>query len=322
MKTGKGLLLISVAAGIFSWILDAFFERFVFYGPGGTFFDHLVNIPAEEFYDRAITLLVFLVFGLIVSELYEKRHAAEEKLTILAAELQRSNLDLERFAAVASHDLKEPLVTVGGFLALLKRRGEGSLDAEANRHIRRALESVERMERLIGDILEYSRVGTHARPFQVIDSSAVLDIALKNLSGTLHSKGAVVTHDPLPEIIADSTQIGQLFQNIIGNAIKFCRCDPPRVHVSAVRKEREHVFSIRDNGIGIDPGYTEEIFTAFRRLHGRDEFPGAGLGLATCAKIVERHRGRIWVESIVDEGSTFYFTIEVRNDGTEDPRGE
>lgn len=312
MKSGKTLFLISIAAGIFSWILNAFFERFVFYGSGKTFFDHLINIHHDEFYDRVITFLVFLVFGLIVSGLYEKRHAAEEKLRILATELQRSNRELEQFAAVASHDLKEPLVTVGGFLALLKRRNEGALDAEANRHIRHALESVERMERLIVDLLEYSRVGTHAMPFQVIDSSAILEITLKNLAGTLHSKGALVTHDPLPEIIADSTQIGQLFQNLIGNAIKFCRKETPRIHVSALCKEREHIFYVQDNGIGIAPEYADEIFTAFRRLHDGDEFPGTGLGLATCAKIVERHCGRIWVESKPGEGSTFYFAIPIK----------
>ena len=320
MKSGKGLLLISVAAGIFSWILDAFFERFVFIGSGRTFIDHLINIPPEEFYNRVITFLVFLVFGLIVSGLYEKRHAAEEKLTILAAELQRSNRELEQFAAIASHDLKEPLITVGGFLALLKRRHGGDLDAEANRHIRHALESVDRMERLIVDLLDYSRVTTQARPFQVIDSSAVLDNALKNLAGTLHSKGVLVTRDPLPEIFADSTQIGQLFQNLISNAIKFCRKETPRIHVSALCKGREHIFSIQDNGIGIAPEYADEIFVAFRRLHDGDEFPGTGLGLATCAKIVERHRGRIWVESKPGEGSTFYFTIPTsERSGAVDP---
>jgi light-regulated signal transduction histidine kinase (bacteriophytochrome) len=312
MKSGKGLFLISVAAGIFSWILNAFFERFVFNGSGRSFIDHLINAPPEEFYDRVITFLVFLVFGLIASGLYEKRHAAEEKLTILATELQRSNRELEQFAAIASHDLKEPLVTVGGFLALLKRRYEGDLDSEANRHIRYALESVGRMERLIGDLLEFSRVTTQARPFQVIDSSAVLDIALKNLAGPLHSKKVLVTHDSLPEIIADSTQIGQLFQNLIGNAIKFCRKETPRIHISAVRNGRELIFSVQDNGIGVAPEDADEIFTAFRRLHDGDEFPGAGLGLATCAKIVERHCGRIWVESKPGEGSTFHFTIPVK----------
>jgi light-regulated signal transduction histidine kinase (bacteriophytochrome) len=312
LKSGKGLFLISVAAGIVSWILDAFFERFVFIRSGRTFIDHLINIPPEEFYNRVITLMVFLAFGLIVAGLYEKRRAAEEKLRILSTELQRSNRELEQFAAVASHDLKEPLVTVGGFLALLKRRHEGNLDPETDRHIHFALESVERMERLILDLLEYSRVGTHAKPFQVIDASAILEITLKNLAGTLHSKGALVTHDPLPEIIADSTQIGQLFQNLVGNAIKFCRCDTPRIHVSALCKGREHIFYVKDNGIGIAPEYADEIFAAFRRLHDGDEFPGTGLGLATCAKIVERHCGRIWVESKPGEGSTFCFTIPVK----------
>ena len=312
LKTGKDLFLISVAAGIFSWILNASFEGFVFGGPGKTFYDHLIHVSPEELFDRVITFLVFLVFGLIVSGLYEKRHAAEERLAILATELQRSNRELEQFAAVASHDLKEPLVTVGGFLALLKRRYEGDLDAEANRHIRHALESVGRMERLIGDLLEFSRVGTQTKPFQVIDSSAILDIALRNLAGPLHSKGVLVTHDSLPDIIADPTQVGQLFQNLIGNAIKFCRKETPRIHVSAVRKGREHVFSVQDNGIGIAPECTDQIFTAFRRLNDGDEFPGTGLGLATCARIVERHCGRIWVESTLGEGSTFYFTIPVK----------
>jgi two-component system, chemotaxis family, sensor kinase Cph1 len=140
----------------------------------------------------------------------------------------------------------------------------------------------------------------------------ILEVTLKNLAGTLHSKGALVTHDLLPDIIADSTQICQLFQNLIGNAIKFCRCDTPRVHVSAVRNGRELIFSVQDNGIGIAPEYADEIFTVFRRLHDGDEFPGTGLGLATCARIVERHRGRIWVESKPGEGSTFCFTIPAK----------
>lgn len=312
MKSGKALFLISVIAGIFSWLLNAIFERFVFNVSGKTFLDHLINIPAEEFYDRLITFLVFIVFGLIVSGLYEKRHTSEEKQRILSTELQRSNSELEQFAAIASHDLKEPLVTVGGFLIRLKRRYEGDPDADAIRYIRYALEGVDRMERLIGDLLEYSRVRTQAKPMQVIDSSAVLDLALRNLAGQLHSKGVLVTHDSLPEIIADPTQIGQLFQNLISNAIKFCREETPRIHVSVVHTEREFIFSVQDNGIGIAPESTGEIFTAFRRLHDGDEFQGTGLGLATCARIVERHRGRIWAVSKVGEGSTFFFTIPAR----------
>lgn len=312
MKSGKSVLLISIAAGIVSWILNAFFDRFIFDVSGKPFYDHLINVSAEEFYDRLIAFLVFLVLGLVISGIYEKRRSAEEKLKNIAAELQRSNRELEQFAAMASHDLKEPLVTIGGYISLLKRRCGGILDDEANRYIRHALESVYRMERLIVDLLEYSRVCTQAKPVRFIDSSAVLETALKNLAGPLHSKGVIVTHDPLPEIAADPTQIGQLFQNLIGNAIKFCRKETPRIHVSAVRKGEEHLFSVRDNGIGIAPECVGEIFTAFRRLHDGDEYPGAGLGLATCARIVDRHRGRIWVESKPGEGSTFYFTIPAK----------
>lgn len=309
MKSGRGLFLISVVAGVSSWVLNASFDRFVFGGTGTTFIDHLVNVPPEEFLDRVITFLVFLALGVVVSALYEKRHAAQEKLAAIADELERSNRDLARFAAVASHDLMEPLVGIGGFLALLKRRHEKNLDADANRHILHALESVGRMERLIGDLLEFSRVTTRARPFQIIDSSAVLDIAIENLAGPLHSKGVVLTRDPLPQILADATQIGQLFQNLVGNAVKFSRSETPRIHVSAARNGKDHVFSVCDNGIGIAPEHAYEIFTAFRRLHDGNEFPGSGLGLATCARIVEHHRGRIWVESKLGEGSTFRFTI-------------
>ncbi len=312
MKSGKALFFICVAAGVASWILDAFFERFVFFGSDRTFLNHLVNISGEEFYDRIITFLVFVALGIVISGLYEKRHAAEEELKVVAAELARSNRELETFAAVASHDLREPLVTVGGFLALLQRRSRGSLDDESNRYIRRALESVTRMELLIGDLLDYCRVDTRTRPFQAVDSSAALDAALKNLAGSLASTGGVVTRDALPEITADPTQIVQLFQNLLGNAVKFCRNGAPRIHVSAVTKGAEHLFSVRDNGIGIAPEHTGEIFLAFRRLNGESEFPGTGLGLATCARIVDRHCGRIWVESKPGEGSTFYFTVPAR----------
>ncbi len=309
MKSGKGLFLVCTAAGIVSWILNASFERFVFDKSGKTFLDLLVNVSPEEFYDRLIPFLVFLALGLVIAGLYERRRSAEEKLKVLATELERSNRELGQFAAVASHDLKEPLITLGGFLGLLRRRYGANLDNEADRYIRHALESVERMERLIGDLLEYCRASTQARPFHVVDSSAALDTALKNLAGPLRSKGVLVTRDSLPEIPADPTQIGQLFQNLVGNAIKFCRRETPRVHVSAVRRGPEYLFSVRDNGIGIAPEHADDIFVAFRRLNDGDEFPGTGLGLATCARIVDRHRGRIWVESKPGEGSTFHFTI-------------
>ncbi len=319
MKSGRGLFIVCAAAGIASWILNAVFERFVFIGPGRSFLQHLVNVSAEEFYDRIITFLVFVALGIVIAGLYEKRHAAAERLKAVAAELERSNRELGRFAAVASHDLKEPLVTVGGFLVLLERRYGRELNDEANRYIRHALDSVERMERLIGDLLEYCRVTAQARPFQVFDSSAALDAALKNLAGPLQSRGALVTRDMLPEITADPTQMVQLFQNLVGNAVKFCRDGIPRIHISAARGNAEHTFSVRDNGIGIAPEDAKDIFQAFRRLDDGGEFPGTGLGLATCAKIVDRHCGRIWVESRPGEGSTFYFTIPAKGAGPARP---
>ncbi len=169
------------------------------------------------------------------------------------------------------------------------------------------------MERLIEDLLSYSRAGAGGENFEPLDPSAVLEAALSNLASLIEAQGAVVTRDPLPEVIADSTCFLQLLQNLVGNGIKFCRNRLPRIHVSAVRNDGESIFSVEDNGIGIAPEHAEEIFVAFRRLHGGKEFPGTGIGLATCKKIVERHGGRIWVEPNFQGGSTFFFTIPHRD---------
>ncbi len=316
VKSGRTLFLISVTAGILSWVLNAFFERFVYEGPGRPLFDRLINVPPEELYDRAITFLVFLVLGIVIAGLYDRRRAAEERLEFLAAELERSNRELERFAAMVSHDLKEPLVTVGGFLARLRRRHARDLDADGYDCVRHAAEGVSRMERLIGELLDYARVETRRRPLEAFDSSAALDAAVKNLAGPLQARRARLTRDTLPRIVADPIQIGQIFQNLLSNAVKFCRKETPCVHVSAARRGQEFVFSVRDNGIGIAPERTAEIFAPFRRLHEEDEFPGTGLGLATCARIAERHCGRMWVDSKPGEGSTFYFTIPATGPAT------
>ncbi len=244
-----------------------------------------------------------------------ERKRAEEILVQSARELTRSNAELEGFAYAASHDLQEPLRMVASFVGLLKERYQGQLDADADEFIAFAVDGAKRMQRLIDDLLEYSRVATRGQPPAPTDAAAALDEALWNLGLAIEEAGATVTHDPLPTVRADPTQLMQLLQNLIGNALKFGSSEPPRVHVSAREtfevSETSKVweFSVRDNGIGIDPQYHDRIFGVFQRLHTRTEYPGTGIGLAICKKIVERHGGRMWVASQEGQGSTFYFTL-------------
>ena len=238
-----------------------------------------------------------------------ERKGAEEALKQTMAELARSNAELEQFAYVASHDLQEPLRMVASYMQLLQRRYQGKLDADADEFIAYAVDGAKRMQALINDLLAYSRVSSRGKPFEPIDCEVVLDEALANLQMAIEESDAVIIRDPLPTVMADGTQLMQLFQNLIGNGIKFQNGRAPHVHVSTERQAGEWVFSVCDNGIGIDPRYHERVFAVFRRLHTREEYPGTGIGLAICKRIVERHGGRIWVESQSGEGSTFHFAI-------------
>jgi signal transduction histidine kinase len=243
--------------------------------------------------------------------LLQQVQRAESQLRDLNEELIRSNADLQQFAYVASHDLQEPLRMVASYTQLLAKRYKGKLDADADDFIGYAVDGATRMQRLINDLLTYSRVTSQGREFEQVDCDLLLDSVLSTLRLTIEENLAVVTHDALPKVTADGGQLGQLFQNLVSNAIKFHGAEPPRVHVSAERQNNQWLFSVRDNGIGVDPQYVDRIFVIFQRLHDREEYPGTGIGLALCKKIVERHGGHIWVESQPGRGATFLFTIPI-----------
>jgi PAS domain S-box-containing protein len=243
-----------------------------------------------------------------------ERKQAEDELKKIAEKLTRSNTELEQFAYVASHDLQEPLRMVASYVQLLARRYKGKLDTDADDFIGYAVDGANRMQRLINDLLTYSRVSTRGRDFKPTNCETVFDQVLDNLQVAIEESDAVVTHDPLPTVMADDVQLVQLFQNLISNAIKFHGEQPSRVHVSTEQKENEWIFSVRDNGIGIEPEYFDRIFIIFQRLHSKREYSGTGIGLSICKKIVERHGGGIWVESQFGKGATFYFTIPMRGD--------
>jgi PAS domain S-box-containing protein len=253
-----------------------------------------------------------------------ERKRSEERLVKTAKELKRSNDELQQFAYVASHDLQEPLRMVASFTELLAKRYKGRLDSEADEFIEFAVDGCNRMQALIRDLLAYSRVGTSGKALHKCSSEDALNNALVNLRATVEASGAVVTHDPLPVIWTDDKQLTQVFQNLIGNAIKYRSGEVPRVHISVTKNQaNEWIFSVGDNGLGIDPQYFERIFVLFQRLHGQNEFEGTGIGLAICKKIVERLGGRIWVESQAGKGSTFYFALpEVPQAADSDTRRE
>jgi two-component system, chemotaxis family, sensor kinase Cph1 len=234
-----------------------------------------------------------------------------DELAQLAQDLERSNAELKKFAYVASHDLQEPLNQVANYVQLLEMRYQDELDEDAKEFINFAVEGVSLMQTLIDDVLAYSKVDIQGSEFKLTLVERALEQSLSNLRRRIYESGAVITHDPLPTVLADSTQLMQLFQNLIGNAIKFRSEQSPEIHIGASRLEDAWLFSVRDNGIGIDPRFSDRIFVIFQRLHTRDEYPGTGMGLAICKKIVECHRGQIWVESELGQGATFYFTIPV-----------
>lgn len=248
---------------------------------------------------------------LIASELkrQEEQALAENELRGVLEDLKRSNTELQQFAYIASHDLQEPLRMVSSFMQLLEQRYKGKLDKDADEFIGYAVEGAMRMQRMVNDLLAYSRIGTKGKPFERVDCNKILADARANLKLSIEESGASITADPLPVVDGDASQLLQVFQNLLANAIKFRGEKAPEIAIHAEPHEQEWQFSVRDKGIGLDPGYAEKIFVIFKRLHTAAQYPGSGIGLTICKKIIERHHGRIWVESKPGHGSVFYFTL-------------
>jgi len=244
-----------------------------------------------------------------------ERRRMQDLLQKRAEDLARSNEELELFAYVASHDLQEPLRNVASCLQLLEKHYKNNLGPDADQYIHYAVDSAVRMKALIQDLLAYSRIATKARPPERIDCEHILDLTMNNLSSAIAEAGAVITHDPLPTIFGDSTQLLQVFQNVVQNAVKFRGDETPEIHVSAFRSGNGWTFSVKDNGIGIESRHLDRIFVIFQQLNKRNRYDGTGMGLAIVKKVIERHGGRIWVESKPGVGTTFYFTIPA--DGTQ-----
>lgn len=229
-------------------------------------------------------------------------------------ELERSNDELGRFAYIASHDLQEPLRTLSSFLQLLARRYEGQLDERADTYIRFAVEGADQMRGLINGLLDYSRVGTRARDPEPVGCEEALAVAMRGLQVQIEETEATITHDPLPIVVADGTQLIQLLQNLLANAMRFRGDEPPLIHVGARREDGMWRLSVKDNGIGIEEPYLERIFGVFQRLHTREEYPGTGVGLSICRRIAERHGGRVWARSVPGEGTIFHATLPAEPD--------
>ena len=251
--------------------------------------------------------------SLVENQLREIR-LVEAQLAERTKDLERSNRDLAQFAYVASHDLRAPVRAMKSFAQILVTDYWGKLDVEADEHLGFIVDGANRLEALINDLLAYSRIDTQGKGFEPVDCSKIFDRVKTDLLLDIDDSGAEVTRDVLPTVIADGTQMVQLFQNLLSNGIKFHGEAPPRVHMSVSRNGKEWLFSVRDNGIGIEPEHTDRIFAMFQRLHTQEEYPGTGMGSAICKKIVERHGGKIWVKSQIGAGSTFYFTIAATGD--------
>jgi len=271
--------------------------------------DEKNQVLQQEISNRCAVEKALQEQNLLLQQEISNRQCAESALLKSNQELARSNAELEQFAYVASHDLQAPLATIASYAQLLEKRYKDQLDSQASKFIGNIVHGCTRMQTLIDDLLEYSRVGRSQKPFQIIDCNHVIQQVIANLQGAIRNNQAVVTYTELPAVMGDISQLVQLFQNLVSNAIKYRQDESPTVYINAYKQENNWLFSVSDNGIGIASQYQERIFQIFQRLHTQKEYSGTGIGLAICQKIVERHGGSIWVDSEPGQGSTFHFTL-------------
>ncbi len=262
--------------------------------------------------DNIFRVVLLNGVGIVVSFLSENLYKTQERMSKYMSQLEKSNSDLEEFAYIASHDLQEPLRAIVSFSQLLESDYKEIIDDTGKEYLNFIVEGGKRMRALITELLEYSRITTSKRPLISCNIESILEETLLNLKESIRESKAIVTHDPLPEIIAEKSQILRVFQNLISNAIKFRSEEDPRIHVSAHKNIEEIIISIKDNGIGIESKYFERIFKIFQRLHTKEEYAGSGVGLAICKKIIQGHGGKIWLDSKLGEGSTFYFSLPIK----------
>lgn len=271
--------------------------------------DEKNQVLQQEISNRCAVEKALQEQNLLLQQEISNRQCAESALLKSNQELARSNAELEQFAYVASHDLQAPLATIASYAQLLEKRYKDQLDSQASKFIGNIVHGCTRMQTLIDDLLEYSRVGRSQKPFQIIDCNHVIQQVIANLQGAIRNNQAVVTYTELPAVMGDISQLVQLFQNLVSNAIKYRQDESPTVYINAYKQENNWLFSVSDNGIGIASQHQERIFQIFQRLHTQKEYSGTGIGLAICQKIVERHGGSIWVDSEPGQGSTFHFTL-------------
>ena len=270
------------------------------------------NLLSPVSINNFLRALSLIIVGVVVALLSEQLSNREYKLNDIIEDLKRSNEDLQQFAYVASHDLQEPLRAINSFSQLLEEKYKDKFDEDGKEYLYFITDGAQKMNNLIKDLLLYSRITTHAQPPTYNDLEVILKDALFNLHEAIKESGAIITYDTLPTLKVDKTQFLQLFQNYISNAIKFRREFPPKIHIGAMLENNMWIFSIKDNGIGIESKYFDRLYNIFYRLHTKEEYPGTGIGLPICKKIVQRYGGKVWVESELGKGSTFYFSIPIK----------